>query len=76
LWLVLAAVPITADFALGWLGLVHNTALSRSLTGALFGATAALYVMPGLVEAAIEVGRKLPGRGGLHGSKQAEIGAD
>jgi uncharacterized membrane protein len=54
-WLLLAAIPVALDFSLGWLGLIHNTALSRGLTGALFGAATAFYLMPGLVEAAVEL---------------------
>jgi uncharacterized membrane protein len=54
-WFALAAVPVTVDFALGWLEIVHNTALSRSLTGALFGAVTAFYLMPGFVEVAVEL---------------------
>jgi uncharacterized membrane protein len=54
-WFALAAVPVTVDFALGWLGVIHNTALSRSLTGALFGAVTAFYLMPGFVEVAVEL---------------------
>ncbi len=49
-WLIIAAVPTTVDFALGFFGLWENTHLSRSVTGALLGAVAALYVVPGLVD--------------------------
>ena len=49
-WLIAAFVPTAVDFALGFFGLWENTHLSRSLTGALFGAVAALYVLPGLVD--------------------------
>jgi uncharacterized membrane protein len=55
LWFALAAIPVSLDFALGWLGLVQNTALSRSLTGALFGAVTAFYLMPGFVEVGVEL---------------------
>ncbi len=49
--LISAAVPALIDFAGGILGLFANTFLSRTLTGAMFGAVAAFYVTPGLVSA-------------------------
>jgi uncharacterized membrane protein len=49
-WLLVAAVPTLLDFALGFFGLWENTHWSRSLTGALLGAVAAFYVLPGLME--------------------------
>jgi uncharacterized membrane protein len=51
-WILIgAAVPTLIDFTGGVLGLFTNTFLSRSLTGVLFGATAAFYITPGLVSA-------------------------
>jgi uncharacterized membrane protein len=47
-WLAVAALPTTIDFLLGVTGLWANTHASRALTGALLGAVAALYVVPGL----------------------------
>jgi uncharacterized membrane protein len=49
-WLLLAAAPALSDFALGLSGVVENTHFTRSLTGALLGAVAAFYVMPGLMD--------------------------
>lgn len=49
-WLMLAAVPTLVDFALGFFGLLENTHWSRSATGALLGAVAAFYVLPGLMD--------------------------
>jgi len=49
-WLLLATAPITVDWALGATGLWDNTHLSRFLTGALFSAAAAVYVVPGLID--------------------------
>ena len=49
-WLLLAAVPTLLDFALGFFGILENTQWSRSLTGALLGAVAAFYVVPGLMD--------------------------
>jgi uncharacterized membrane protein len=49
-WLFLAAAPLTVDFALGFFGIWNNTHLSRFTTGALLGAVAVFYVMPGLMD--------------------------
>ena len=56
-WLLLAALPTSVDFLLGVTGLWANTHTSRALTGALVGAVAALYVVPGL-NASIGAGRR------------------
>jgi uncharacterized membrane protein len=50
-WLFVAAVPISVDWSLGFLGIWANTHLSRFLTGALLGVVCALFVMPGLIDA-------------------------
>lgn len=52
IWLVLACVPITIDFSLGFLGVWQNTHFSRFATGAIFGAVCALFVVPGFIEIA------------------------
>jgi uncharacterized membrane protein len=57
-WLLLAALPTGIDFMLGWTGLWANTHTSRALTGALLGAVAALYVVPGLVALSLHVRAK------------------
>jgi uncharacterized membrane protein len=49
-WLLLAAAPAALDFALGLSGVWENTHLSRALTGALLGAAASFYVVPGLLD--------------------------
>jgi uncharacterized membrane protein len=49
-WLILATVPLLIDFSLTYFGLWSNTHLTRIVTGALLGAVAVFYVMPGLVE--------------------------
>jgi hypothetical protein len=38
------------DFSLGFLGIWQNTHLSRFATGALLGAVAAFFIMPGLID--------------------------
>lgn len=50
LWLILAAVPLLIDFSLTYFGVRSNTHLTRFATGALLGAVAVFYVVPGLVE--------------------------
>jgi uncharacterized membrane protein len=47
--LVVSAIPVAIDFAGGLLELFANTFLSRALTGMLFGAVAAFYILPGLI---------------------------
>ena len=49
-WLLLACVPITVDFALGFFGIWENTHVSRLATGAILGAACALYVVPGFLD--------------------------
>jgi uncharacterized membrane protein len=58
-WLFIAAAPLAIDFGLGFLGIWENTHLSRFLTGALLGAVAVFYVMPGLVELSTQNWRAL-----------------
>ena len=49
-WLFLAATPLAIDFTVGFLGIWQNTHTSRFATGALLGAVAVFYVMPGLMD--------------------------
>ncbi len=49
-WLVLSAIPLALDWALGFTHLWSNTALSRCATGLLFGFALAFYVVPGLID--------------------------
>jgi uncharacterized membrane protein len=59
LWLILAAVPLTIDFALGYFSIWENNQLSRFTTGALLGAVAVFYIIPGLIELSSRIGRGL-----------------
>jgi uncharacterized membrane protein len=58
LWLILATVPLLIDFSLTYFGLWSNTHLTRFSTGALLGAVAVFYVMPGLVELSSTIMRR------------------
>lgn len=49
-WLLAASLPLAFDFTLGLLGIWANTHASRFITGALVGAAAVFYVLPGLVD--------------------------
>ena len=57
LWLILSAIPLAIDFALGYFSIWPNTHMSRFSTGALLGAVAVFYVMPGLIELSSRIGR-------------------
>jgi uncharacterized membrane protein len=66
-WLFMAAVPMAIDVSLTFLGIWENTHSSRFLTGALLGAVAVYYVVPGVTDLALydwsstrDVGRALP----------------
>jgi uncharacterized membrane protein len=61
-WLFIAAAPLAADFSLTFFGLWENTHLSRFLTGALLGAVAVFYIMPGLIELSLKDWRQLLSR--------------
>lgn len=52
LWLVWASLPIATDFALGLFGIWQNTHFSRFITGAIFGAVCALFIVPGFLDLA------------------------
>jgi uncharacterized membrane protein len=49
MWLILAVVPTTVDFALGFFGIWENTHWSRFLSALLAGAATSFYVVPGMV---------------------------
>lgn len=59
IWLILAAVPLAIDFGLGYFDIWHNTHASRFVTGALLSSVAAFYIVPGFIELALAVGRRL-----------------
>ena len=49
-WLVIGMLPAVIDFALGYLNIWENTHLSRFITGAIFGAVAATFILAGLLD--------------------------
>ena len=57
-WLALALVPTAVDFVLNATGVWPNTHVSRALTGAVAGAGAAFFALPGLVELGQSLGRR------------------
>jgi uncharacterized membrane protein len=50
IWLVLASLPIAIDFSLGYFSIWQNKHFTRFTSGALLGAVAVFYVVPGLVD--------------------------
>jgi hypothetical protein len=56
-WLFVAATPLAIDFSLTFLGIWENTHTTRLLTGLLLGGATVFYVVPGLVELSMRVGR-------------------
>ena len=59
IWLLLSAVPLAIDFGLTYFGVWENTHFTRVTTGALFGAVAAIYVVPGLIELSMNLRSRL-----------------
>lgn len=57
-WLFIAAAPLAIDFLFEFSGVGHNSHSSRLLTGALLGAVAVFYVMPGLLDLSLRQWRR------------------
>lgn len=53
--LIAGIVPLLIDFGANLTGLLHNTFLSRTVTGVVAGITAAFLILPGLVAAVDEL---------------------
>lgn len=62
LWLILAAVPLVSDFALGYFSIWQNNHVSRFSTGALLGAVTVFYVVPGMIDLARGGTRRIAGK--------------
>jgi len=58
IWLFLAVTPLVIDWSLGYFSIWQNNHLSRFSTGALFGATAVFYILPGLIELSLKFGSR------------------
>jgi uncharacterized membrane protein len=74
-WLVLALLPTAVDFLLNFAGLWANTHASRALTGAIAGAGAAFFALPGLIELGRSVGRRGPRMSFARESRAGELRA-
>jgi uncharacterized membrane protein len=59
IWLLLSGVPLAIDFGLTYFEIWQNNHFTRVTTGALFGAVAAIYVVPGLIELSANLQRRL-----------------
>jgi uncharacterized membrane protein len=58
IWLILSAVPLAVDFALTYFSIWQNNHLSRFSTGALLGAVAVFFIIPGLIELSYTIPRR------------------
>jgi len=68
LWVICGAAPLVIDVMLQWSGIRTNTAVSRFLTGLLFGAMLSFLVLPALAEFREEARRKYPRMGAIGGT--------
>ena len=57
IWLFASAVPLAVDFSLTYFGIWENTHFTRFTTGALFGAVAAIFILPGVIELSAKMGQ-------------------
>jgi hypothetical protein len=62
IWLFASAAPLAIDFSLTYFGVWQNTHFTRFTTGALFGAVAAIFILPGVIELTLNILRKLHAR--------------
>jgi uncharacterized membrane protein len=59
IWLLLAAALLAIDFTLGYFSIWQNNHFTRVTTGALLGAVAAFFVLPGAIDLSLKATRKL-----------------
>jgi len=59
IWLFASAVPLAVDFSLTYFGIWQNNHFTRFTTGALFGAVAAIFILPGVIEISISIARRM-----------------
>ena len=58
-WLFASALPLAIDFSLTYFGVWQNNHFTRFTTGALFGAVAAIFVLPGVIELSMSIARRM-----------------
>ena len=58
-WLFASALPLAIDFSLTYFGIWQNNHFTRFTTGALFGAVAAIFILPGVIELSATIGHWL-----------------
>ena len=58
-WLFASALPLGIDFSLTFFGIWQNNHFTRFTTGALFGAVAAIFILPGVIEISSHITRLL-----------------
>jgi uncharacterized membrane protein len=68
LWVICGTAPLLIDVMLQWSGIRTNTAVSRSLTGLLFGAMLSSLVLPALAEFREDARRRHPRMGSIGGT--------
>ena len=59
IWLFASALPLAIDFSLTYFGIWQNNHFTRFTTGALFGAVAAIFILPGVIELSAKLGEWL-----------------
>jgi uncharacterized membrane protein len=59
IWLFASALPLAIDFSLTYFGVWQNNHFTRFTTGALFGAVAAIFIVPGVIELSDTIYRRL-----------------
>lgn len=59
IWLFASALPLAIDFSLTYFGIWQNNHFTRFTTGALFGAVAAIFILPGVIELGARLGEWL-----------------
>jgi uncharacterized membrane protein len=59
IWLFASALPLAVDFSLTYFGIWQNNHFTRFTTGALFGAVAAIFILPGVIEISAKIVNRL-----------------
>ena len=71
-WVALAMVPMAVDVFLDVAGLHTSSALTREITGVLFGAILPLYLVPPLLEGVSQLRDQFHARGGSLYARKAQ----